>query len=197
MLNAQHNNNLVQIKDSNTKKPGRSSAVQQLNVWINKETKAALARQAKLEQRSMAAIVEELIQHSTSHEQAELIERQSLPLIREVVVTEIRKALAQHRLDLGEDMQLVILEAVKLCIRQSVEQLTRLIGRAVHFSMVNRRLTRALMSHAYGEEIAAQADEDAAGKTGNPMPVRSPIKEELRQRIACSTNYEKGATEQK
>ena len=104
MLNAQQNNNLVRIKDPNTKKQGRSSAVQQLNMWINKETKAALARQAKLEQRSMAAIVEELIQHSTSHEQAELVERQSFPLIREVVVTEMRKALAQHRLDLGEDM---------------------------------------------------------------------------------------------
>jgi len=177
MLNAQHNNNLVQIKDSNTKKQSRSSAVQQLNVWIKKETKAALARQAKLEQRSMGAIVEELIQHSTSHEQAELVERQSLPLIREVIVTEIRKALAQHRLDLGEDMQMVILEAVKLCIRQSVEQLTRLIGRAVQVGMINRRLTRALMSHAYGEEIAAQADEDATGKTGKHTPSRSPTKE--------------------
>jgi uncharacterized protein YehS (DUF1456 family) len=178
MLNAQQNNNLVRIKGSNIKKPSRSSAVQQLNVWIKKETKAALAQQAKLEQRSMAAIVEELIQHSTSHEQAELVERQSLPLIREVVVTEIRKALAQHRLDLGEDMQMVILEAVKLCIHQSVEQLTRLIGRAVHVGVINRRLTHTLMSHAYGEEIAAQADEDAAGNTGKQMPSRSPIKEE-------------------
>src|SRR5205807_8931215 len=112
---------LVRIKDPNIKTPGRSSAVQQLNVWINKETKVALAQQAKLEQRSMAAIVEELIQHAPSHEQAALVERQSLPLIREVIVTEMRKALAQHRLDLGEDMQIVILEAVKLCIRQSVE----------------------------------------------------------------------------
>ncbi len=83
MLNAQHNNNLVQIKDSNTKKQSRSSAVQQLNVWIKKETKAALARQAKLDQRSMGAIVEELIHHSTSHEQAELVERQSLGVVRE------------------------------------------------------------------------------------------------------------------
>src|SRR2546421_9412961 len=50
MLNAQQNKNFVCIKDPNIKKPSRSSAVQQLNVWIKKETKAALAQQAKLEQ---------------------------------------------------------------------------------------------------------------------------------------------------
>src|SRR6266705_2068438 len=101
MLKAQHDDNFVQIKSLNTKNPSRSSASRQLNVWIKKDTKAALAQQANLEQRPMAAIVEELIQHYTSHKQADLIESQSLPLIREVVVTEIRKALAQHRLDLA------------------------------------------------------------------------------------------------
>jgi hypothetical protein len=178
MLNAQHNDKVVKVRASDKKKRGRSNAIAQLNVWIERRTKAALAQQAKLEQRSMAAIVEELIQRYTSQQQADLIEGQSLPLIREVVVTEIRKALTRHRLDLGEDMQLIILEAVKLCIRQSVEQLARHIGRAVRVGMINRRLTHTLISRAYGEEYALQADEDAAGDTGKQVPSRSLTREE-------------------
>jgi len=166
MLTTQDDETLVQIKGLCKKERGRSSKTCQLNVWVKKETKASLAQQAKLEQRPMATIVEELIQRYTSHQQADLVERQGLPLIREVVVTEIRKALAQHRLDLAEDMQIVILEAVKLYIRQSVEQLARMIGRAMRVGVINRRLTLALMSRTYGEEFASQADEGAAGDTG-------------------------------
>ena len=178
MLSAQHNNNYVQMKDSNKKKRGRSAAKRQLNVWVTKEAKAGLAHQARLERRSMTTIVEEVIQQYTARRQAELVERQSLPLYREVVVTEVRKALAQQRLELGEDMQKLILEAVKLCIRQGVEQLARLIGRAVRIGAINRRLTRTLMSRAYGEEFAAQADEDALANMSKDVPSRSSAKGE-------------------
>ena len=178
MLSTQHNNNYVQMRDSNKKKRGRSAAKRQLNVWVTKEAKAALAHQARLERRSMTTIVEELIQHYTARQQAELVERQSLPLYREVVVDEVRKALAQQRLELGEDMQKLILEAIKLSIRQSVEQLARLAGRAVRIGAINRRLTRALMARAYGEEFAAQADEDALAIMSKDVPPRSPTKGE-------------------
>jgi hypothetical protein len=165
MLNAQHNDKVIKVRASDKKKRGRSNAIAQLNVWIERRTKAALAQQSKLEQRPMAAIVDELIQRYTSQQQADLIEGQSLPLIREVVVTEIRKALAQQRLDLAEDMQIVILEAVKLYIRQSIERVIHMAGRAVRIGVINHRLILALISRSYGEEFAAQADEDAAGNT--------------------------------
>ncbi|MDQ6662506.1 MAG: hypothetical protein M3Z24_16270 [Chloroflexota bacterium] len=177
MLNTQADDNFSQIKSVNKKQSGRASTIRQLNIWIKNETKAALVQQAKLEHRSMATIVEELIQQYTSQQQADVVERQSLPLIREVIVTEIRKALAQHRLDLSEDMRIVVLDAIKLYIHQSVEQLARIVGRAVRVGMINRRLIHALMSRAYGEEFASQADEEAAGDTGKQVPSRSPIKE--------------------
>jgi hypothetical protein len=165
MSNAQHDDGLATKSISGKRKQSRPRTMRQLNVWVKKETKAALAQQAKLEQRPMATIVEELIQSYTSHQQADLVESQSLPLIREIVVIEIRKALAQQRLDLAEDMRVVLLEAVKLYIHQSIEQFVRMAGRAIRVSVINRRLTLALMSRAYGPEFAAQADEDAAGNT--------------------------------
>jgi len=177
MSSGQHDDSPTRLKALNKKKQGHSRATRQLNVWIKKETRAALAQQAKLEQRSMTAIIEDLIQHYTGQEQAELVERQGLPLIREVIVTEIRKALAQHRLALSEDMQVVILDAVELYIRQSVEQLTRTIRPAVRLGTINRHLIYALISHSYGEEVAMQEDDAASGKIGKATPLRSPAKE--------------------
>jgi len=177
MLTTQHDDSSFR-RDSDKKKQSRPGTIRQLNVWIRKETKTALEQQARLEQRSMAAIVEELIQRYTSHQQADLVEQQGLPLIREIVYTEIRKALAQHRLDLNGDMQIVILEAIKLCVHQGVEQLIHLIGRAVRLSIINRRLTYTLISHAYGEEVAMREDAAAAGKISKATPSRSPAKEE-------------------
>jgi hypothetical protein len=177
MLSAHHDDNLTKVRISDKKKPTRPGTIRQLNIWIRTETKTALEQQARLEHRSMAAIVDELIQSYTSHQQGDQVENQGLPLIREVVVTEIRRALAQHRLDLNEDMQLVILEAIKLHIHQGVEQLTRIIEPAVRLGRINRRLIYALISHAYGEEVAMQEDDAASGKIGKATPLRSPAKE--------------------
>ncbi len=153
-------------------------AEKQLNVWISEELKNALAQRAEQENRSVKALVEELIQQDYARRQGELVEQQSLPVIREVIATEVRKAMAQLRNDLREDMELEILDAMKEFSRHNNTRLSKLITRTVRDSGINRRLVYAHLAKAFTKEFAAKAYKDAMENTVQELSARSPTKEE-------------------
>ncbi len=153
---------------------------QQLNVWIPDEYKQALTQRAKREGRSVKAVIEDLIEQDLARQQGDLLEQQSLPLIREIVSIEVKRAIAQLRRDLLEDIKREILDVVQ----NNNTRLSKLVTRTVRDSGVIRRLLYALVAKTLGTTFAAKAYQDAmdntvkelSAKTVAPYPP-SPVEE--------------------
>src|SRR5690349_18384603 len=62
-----------------------------LDAWIPEELKAYLADRAKRENRGMNQVLADLLRQEQAREQGAVIEQQSLPVLREIVQTELRK----------------------------------------------------------------------------------------------------------
>jgi activator of HSP90 ATPase len=154
---------------------------QQLNVWIPEAYKNALAQRAKQEDRSVKAIIVELIEQDIARQQGNQVEQQSVPLIREVVITEVRKAVAQLRQDLLEDIRREVVTA----IQTSHARLSKSVTRTVRDSGIMRRLLYALVAKTAGTAFAGKAYQDAmdntikelSNKTMTPYPP-SPVEEQ-------------------
>src|SRR6266571_2283441 len=103
---------------------------EQLNVWISVEAKQFLDERYKQEGLYFNEQIEDYIRKEMALHRGEVVEEQALPVISEVVDAKLRKALAQLRADLREDMQIEILEAMKTMMRNSDNRLASLIVRA-------------------------------------------------------------------
>src|SRR5690348_15283174 len=134
---------------------------QQLNVWIPEEYKNALVQRAKREDRSVKAIIVELIEQDLARQRGEVIEQQSLPLLREMIVTEVRKAVAQLRQDLLDDIRREVIGTMQ----NSHTRLSKLVTRTVRDSGVIRRLLYALVAKFAGIAFAGKAYQDAMDNT--------------------------------
>jgi gamma-glutamylcysteine synthetase len=108
----------------------------------------------------------------------EIVEQQSLPVISELIETKLRKATAQLRADLREDMQLEIIEQIKTITRNSDNRLAGLIVRAVRDSGIIRRLLYALVAKTHGAAFATEAYESAREKAGQELASRITAKKE-------------------
>jgi|SRR6266699_4127068 len=147
-------------------------ADQRLNMWIPEELKVYLAERAKNEERGMNQIVVDLIRQEMARQQGAVVEQQSLPVIREIVQTELRKALAQQRSDLREDMNLEFTNELKALTRASDNRLAALMVRGLRDSNVARRLTYAMLARTHGPDFANRAYEDAREKAGRDLARR-------------------------
>ena len=56
----------------------------QLNVWIDSDLKDALAERAKREKTSVTDLTEDILRQDMARQNGEVIEQQSLPIIREM-----------------------------------------------------------------------------------------------------------------
>ena len=72
----------------------------QLNVWISVEAKQYLDERFKQEGRHLNEQIEDYIRQDMAVHEGEIVEQQSLPVIREMVDTTLRKYTAQLRADL-------------------------------------------------------------------------------------------------
>jgi hypothetical protein len=149
----------------------------QLNVWISGEAKQYLDERFQQEGRHLNEQIEAYIRQDMAVHRGEIVEQQSLPVIREMVDTTLRKYTAQLRVDLRDDMRLDIVEPLKTVSRNSDDRLASLIVRTVRDTGIIRRLLFALLAKTFGPEFAAEAYENAKAKSGQELTARTPKKE--------------------
>jgi hypothetical protein len=119
--------------------------------------------------RPMNYIVDDLLEFAIAHRRGEIIEQQSLPVIRDIVESALRRTKAELRAELREDMRLEILEALKEIIRKSTDRVIALVLRAVRDAAIIRRLVYTIIAKAYSPEFAQHAYEDAREKAGKEL----------------------------
>ena len=150
----------------------------QLNVWISVEAKHYLDERFQREGRHLNEQIEDYIRQDMAVHHGEIVEQQSLPVISEIIETNLRKATAQLRTDLREDMQLEIIEQIKTITRNSDNRLASLIVRAVRDAGIIRRLLYALVAKTHGATFATEAYESAREKAGQELASRVTAKKE-------------------
>jgi hypothetical protein len=144
-----------------------------LNAWISEDCKDYLMERAGREKRGMNKVITDMIRQERAREQGAIIEQHSLPIIRDIVQTELKKQLAQLRLDLREDMQLEFTNEIKALLRAHTDRLAALIVRTFRHANITQRLTYAMLSKSHGIEFARHAFEDASEKAGRDLAARS------------------------
>src|SRR6266496_2913146 len=150
----------------------------QLNVWISVEAKGYLDERFKQEGRHLNEQIEDYIRQDMAVHHGEIVEQQSLPVISETIEAKLRKATAQLRTDLRNDMQLEMIEQIKTITRNSDNRLASLIVRAVRDAGIIRRLLYALMAKTFGPEFARDAYENAQAKAGQELAARTTTRKE-------------------
>ena len=151
----------------------------QLNVWISEDVKQYLDERSGREDRHLVRADRRTHSAKTwRYITGRVIEQHSLPVISEIIETKLRKATAQLRTDLREDMQLEIIEQIKTITRNSDNRLASLIVRAVRDTGIIRRLLYALVAKTHGAAFATEAYESAREKAGQELASRVTAKKE-------------------
>ena len=88
-------------------------AGKRFDVWLPSDLYDALSAQSEQEGRPMRAIVEEYVRAGVARARGEELEQRSLPLMREMVSTELRKANAQLYTKLTEGLQADLLAEIE------------------------------------------------------------------------------------
>lgn len=117
----------------------------------------------------MNLIADELLSIGIAVKRGEVIEQQSLPIIREIISVELRKTQAQLREAVREDMSLEFTNEFKALQRASDNRLAALIVRTVRDSAIARRMLYAVLARGYGADVAAKTFEDAREKAGKEL----------------------------
>ena len=148
----------------------------QLNVWIDSDLKDALAERAKREKKSVTDLTEDILLQDMARQNGEMIEQQALPIIREIVTTEVRKGVAQLLNDLRNELHLDLMEEIKTVARLSDDRVAKLVVRAVRDAGISRRLVIAHLSKAYGPDFAKSAYESAKEDAGKELAGKATAK---------------------
>ncbi len=120
----------------------------------------------------MNVIADELLSIGIAVKRGEVIEQQSLPIIREIVNTELRKQFAQQREAIREDMSLEFTNEFKVITRQSDNRLAAIMMRIARDSNIARRLIYTVLARSYGPDFALRAYDDAREKAGKELSNR-------------------------
>jgi len=151
-------------------------AEKRLDAWIPEELKSYLAVRAERENRGMNLVLADLIRQEQAREQGAIIEQQSLPIIRDIVSSELRKQLAQLRSDLQEDMALEVINELKVLAQRHTNRLASLIVLPARDSSITRRMIFTVLAKATTPEFAKKVYEDAKAKAGEEL-ARRPARE--------------------
>jgi len=145
----------------------------QLNVWIDGHLKDTLAKQAEYEELSVKEFTERIITKAVTQYQGEVLEKQALPIIRDLVQSELRKALAQMLMELREDVHAEIIQQMKYLTQRSdehhSERIAALSVRTVRDSSINRHLLYSLLAKSQGIAFARDAYEHAKEKAAREL----------------------------
>src|SRR5260370_24400011 len=98
----------------------------QLNVWLPVELRTYVGERDKQEKRGRNQIIADLIRQDMAQRNGQLVEQNSLVVMREMVAAELRQAHAQLRRDLREDREHEA-ESHREWVRKQVDRLAALI----------------------------------------------------------------------
>jgi hypothetical protein len=143
-----------------------------LDVQIDAERFDYIKSESDRTGKAMNVISDELLSIGIALKRGEIIEQQSLPVIREIVDTALRKHLAAQRTAIQEDMSLEFTNEIKAISRNSDNRLAALIVRTLRDANIARRLMYTLLAKAYGADFAMKAYEDASEKAGRDISNR-------------------------
>lgn len=126
----------------------------QLNVWLPEELRNYVAQRAKQEKRGRNQIIADLIRQDMAQRKGQLVEQNSLVVMREIGAAELRQVHAQLHRDLREDREHEE-ESRREWVRKQVDRLAGLIIMAIRNSGIGRRLSYTLLSKAHGPDFAS------------------------------------------
>lgn len=144
-------------------------AGKRFDVWLPSDLYDALNAQSEQEGRPMRAIVEEYVRAGMARARGEELEQHALPLVREIVSDELRKANAQLYTKLTEGLQADLLAEIKTQGRRSDDRLSALSLRAIREGGIAWRLVYALIARQISPTIAGEAYQDAKAKAGESL----------------------------
>jgi hypothetical protein len=143
-----------------------------LDVQIDEERYSYIKDTSDTNGTPMNIIADELLAIGIAVKRGEVIEQQSLPVIREIINSELRKAFSTQRETIREDMALEFTNEFKAITRASDNRLAALIVRTLRDANISRRLMYTMLAKAYGASFATQAYEDASQKAGRDLANR-------------------------
>ncbi|MBO0782193.1 MAG: hypothetical protein J2P37_25525 [Ktedonobacteraceae bacterium] len=155
----------------------KPSTEEQINFYMDRDLKEALKARAQQEGTTIKGLINEILGQDMARHRGEVIEQQSLPVIREMVQGEIRKALAQQLTEFRQEVQDEIIDTMKWLTKKTDNRLAGLVVRAVRDSSINRYLLFALLAKWHGTEFAQDAYADAKTKAGKELSSRVRPKE--------------------
>jgi predicted transcriptional regulator len=148
----------------------------QLNVWIRSDLRDAIREVAEQRGRTMTTVVEELLAQGIARLRGEVIEQQSLPVVREAIQREVERANAQLAQTLREWLSTEFLNELTAREKKGDDRLAALVVRAIREGGLARRLLYPLLARLISESFAATAYQDAVEKTGKDLA--RPLKED-------------------
>ncbi|QBD82446.1 hypothetical protein EPA93_43315 [Ktedonosporobacter rubrisoli] len=140
-----------------------------LDVYVKSELRDFISEESERSGRPMNAIVEEILTQALAKSRGELIEQQSLPVIRELLFSALRKHKVELRQELREDLRMEVVDVVKEGLRRSTDRLAALLVRSVRDSAMIRRLMYTLLAKSVSVEFAQKAYKDAQEKAGQEL----------------------------
>jgi len=138
---------------------------QRLYVEIEHQLRKDVEQEASQEGRSLTFVVEEALREHVARKRGEVLEQAALPLIREIVATEVKRSIAQLRLDLQEDRAAQIGDLV----RRSNDRLVSLLIRTLRSSGIAQRMLFSWIAKREGADYAMKAYEAAKEQTGQDL----------------------------
>jgi hypothetical protein len=153
----------------------------QLNVWIEKDIHDALNEQRQKEGRSLTDVVEDHLVAGIARYRGVMVEQQSLPVIREIVQTELRRAVAQLRMEVREDLQQELGQttgAINAAARRNTDRLAGLVVIAIKEAGIAQRLVYATLYNVVVEllrkpaSVVVELQEKAVQQIGRKLADR-------------------------
>lgn len=148
----------------------------QLNVRLDPATCDMLAELS--EGKHLNVFIEELIQQEVARRKGELIEGRLLPILREMIVQEFNRVIAQLHTDLQEDMYRIMKKEIDYLLfdskyreRQNTDRLAALTIRAIREGGMSRRMLFTYLAKE-DHQFAMEVYEDARAKVGKDLAQR-------------------------
>jgi hypothetical protein len=148
-----------------------------LDMTIRADLRDFVEEESQRTGRQMNFVVDELLEMAIAQRRGEVIEQQSLPVIRAIVDSALWRTKEELRAEIREDMHLKIVDA----LRKATDRVVALVIRTVRDTATIRRLLYTFISKSHSPDFAKRAYDDAREKAGQELAPR-PKKEEEQQK---------------
>ncbi len=144
-----------------------------LDVQIDEERFNYIKSESERTGKAMNVLSDELIAIGIAVKRGEVIEQQSLPVIREIINTELRKGFAFQREAIREDIVVELTGEIKAMNRNNTDRLAALIVKTLRDANIGRRLVYSVLAKGYGSDFAMKMYTDASEKAGRAIANRN------------------------